>query len=63
MSKILMSLPVGEKVGLAFSGGLDTCAAIVWMRDNGATPCAYTADLGQPDEDDYEAQIRQLVRE
>jgi len=54
MSKILLSLPVGDKVGIAFSGGLDTSAAIAWMRENGAVPCAYTADLGQPDEDDFE---------
>jgi len=47
-----MSLPVGEKVGLAFSGGLDTSAAIVWMKQKGALPYAYTADLGQPDEND-----------
>ena len=52
-SKILMSLPVGEKVGIAFSGGLDTSAAIAWMRDKGAIPYAYTADLAQPDEKDY----------
>ena len=55
MSNILLSLPKNEKVGIAFSGGLDTCAAIVWMRQNGAIPYAYTADLGQPDEDDYDA--------
>jgi len=47
-----MSLPVGEKVGLAFSGGLDTSAAIAWMKQKGALPFAYTADLGQPDEND-----------
>jgi argininosuccinate synthase len=47
-----MSLPKGEKVGLAFSGGLDTCTAIAWMKENGAIPYAYTADLGQPDETD-----------
>jgi argininosuccinate synthase len=50
MSKVLTSLPVGEKVGIAFSGGLDTSAAVAWMREKGAVPCAYTADLGQPDE-------------
>ncbi len=50
MSKVLTSLPVGEKVGIAFSGGLDTSAAVAWMRERGAVPCAYTADLGQPDE-------------
>lgn len=49
-----MSLPVGEKVGLAFSGGLDTSAAIAWMKQRGALPYAYTADLGQPDEDDLD---------
>ena len=54
MNKILLSLPVDEKVGIAFSGGLDTSAAIAWMRRNGAVPYAYTADLGQPDEDDFE---------
>ena len=52
---ILQNLPKGEKVGLAFSGGLDTSAALLWMRDKGAVPYAYTANLGQPDEDDYEA--------
>jgi argininosuccinate synthase len=55
MSKILNSLPIGEKVGLAFSGGLDTSAAIVWMKQKGAVPYAYTANLGQPDESDYES--------
>src|SRR5215471_9875336 len=54
MSKILRELPVGERVGLAFSGGLDTSAAIYWMRQKGAIPYAYTANLGQPDEPDYE---------
>ena len=54
MNKILLSLPVDEKVGIAFSGGLDTSAAIAWMREKGAVPYAYTADLGQPDEDDFE---------
>src|ERR1700753_1644621 len=54
MSVILESLPVGEKVGLAFSGGLDTSAALHWMRQKGATPYAYTANLGQPDEKDYD---------
>jgi argininosuccinate synthase len=53
MSKILLSLPIGEKVGIAFSGGLDTSAAIAWMRSKGAIPFAYTANLGQPDESDY----------
>ena len=52
MSKVLTSLPVGERVGIAFSGGLDTSAAVAWMRDRGAIPYAYTADLGQYDEPD-----------
>ncbi len=47
---ILGSLPVGERVGIAFSGGLDTCCAVAWMREHGAIPYAFTADLGQPDE-------------
>ncbi|HVK32325.1 MAG TPA: argininosuccinate synthase [Burkholderiaceae bacterium] len=51
---ILQSLPAGERVGSAFSGGLDTSAAVLWMRKKGATPCAYTANLGQPDEADYD---------
>lgn len=55
MSKVLTSLPVGERVGIAFSGGLDTSVAVAWMHDNGAVPCAYTADLGQYDEPDIEA--------
>jgi argininosuccinate synthase len=55
MSKILQSLPVGKKVGIAFSGGLDTSAAIYWMRQKGAIPFCYTANLGQPDEKDYDA--------
>jgi argininosuccinate synthase len=54
MSTILQSLPVGERVGIAFSGGLDTSAALLWMRSKGAIPCAYTANLGQPDEPDYD---------
>ena len=49
-SKVLMSLPVGERVGIAFSGGLDTSAAVAWMRERGAVPYTYTADLGQYDE-------------
>ena len=49
---ILSSLPVGENVGIAFSGGLDTCCALAWMRERGAVPYAFTADLGQPDEPD-----------
>jgi argininosuccinate synthase len=52
---ILQQLPVGERVGIAFSGGLDTSAAVHWMRAHGALPCAYTAHLGQPDESDYES--------
>ncbi len=51
---ILQTLPVGERVGIAFSGGLDTSAAVHWMRARGAIPCAYTANLGQPDESDYD---------
>jgi argininosuccinate synthase len=51
---ILQSLPVGDRVGIAFSGGLDTSAAVHWMRAKGAIPCAYTAHLGQPDESDYD---------
>jgi argininosuccinate synthase len=50
MGRILSQLPKDEKVGLAFSGGLDTCTAIAWMKARGAVPYAYTADLGQPDE-------------
>ncbi len=52
MSKVLTSLPVGERVGIAFSGGLDTSVAVAWMRDKGAVPCTYTADIGQYDEPD-----------
>ena len=55
MSKVLASLPVGEKVGIAFSGGLDTSVAVAWMRDKGAIPCTYTADLGQYDEPDIDS--------
>ncbi len=51
---ILQSLPANERVGIAFSGGLDTSAAVLWMRKKGAVPCAYTAHLGQPDESDYD---------
>jgi len=54
MSKILQSLPVGKRVGIAFSGGLDTSAAIYWMRAKGAIPYCYTANLGQPDEANYD---------
>jgi len=71
VSKVLTSLPVGEKVGIAFSGGLDTATAVAWMRDKGAVPCTYTADIGQPDEPDiagiperalgYGAEIARLI--
>ena len=54
MSKVLSSLPIGEKVGIAFSGGLDTSCAVAWMREKGAIPCTYTADIGQYDEPDIE---------
>ncbi|MFO0107021.1 MAG: argininosuccinate synthase, partial [Burkholderiales bacterium] len=53
MSTILQNLPKGQKVGIAFSGGLDTSAALLWMKQKGALPYAYTANLGQPDEADY----------
>ncbi|SUA58932.1 Argininosuccinate synthase [Oligella ureolytica] len=56
---IMQSLPEGKKVGIAFSGGLDTSAALLWMKLKGAKPYAYTANLGQPDEDDYDAIPRQ----
>jgi argininosuccinate synthase len=61
MSNILQRLPVGERVGIAFSGGLDTSAALHWMRQHGSIPFAYTAHLGQPDEDDYEAIPRKAL--
>ncbi len=71
MSKVLTSLPKGERVGIAFSGGLDTSVAVAWMREHGAVPCAYSADLGQYDEDDmstlpdrakqYGAEVARLV--
>jgi argininosuccinate synthase len=54
LAAILSALPKGEKIGIAFSGGLDTSAAVHWMRAKGAIPYAYTANLGQPDESDYE---------
>ena len=70
-AKVLMSLPVGERVGIAFSGGLDTSAAVAWMRDRGAIPYTYTADLGQYDEPEldtvpdrakvYGAEVARLV--
>ena len=55
MSKVLASLPVGERVGIAFSGGLDTSVAVAWMRAKGAIPYTYTADLGQYDEPDIDS--------
>lgn len=58
---ILQSVPVGKKVGIAFSGGLDTSAALRWMKNKGAFPYAYTANLGQPDESDYEAIPRRAM--
>ena len=71
MSKVLSALPVGQKVGIAFSGGLDTSVAVAWMKDKGAKPCTYTADLGQYDEKNiqgvpdrakkYGAEIARLV--
>jgi argininosuccinate synthase len=57
MSKVLSSLPVGERVGIAFSGGLDTSVAVAWMRENGSIPCTYTADIGQYDEPDIEGVV------
>src|SRR5215510_14658365 len=54
MATILQRVPSGQKVGIAFSGGLDTSAALHWMREQGAIPFAYTANLGQPDETDYD---------
>src|SRR6266699_6148979 len=62
MGNILQNLPTGEKVGLAFSGGLDTSAAIHWMRAKGAVPYAYTAHLGQPDEPDYDEIPRRALQ-
>jgi argininosuccinate synthase len=61
MSVILESLPVGQKVGIAFSGGLDTSAALHWMKQKGAVPYAYTANLGQPDETDYDSIPRKAL--
>ena len=61
MSVILESLPVGQRVGIAFSGGLDTSAALHWMKQKGALPYAYTANLGQPDETDYDAIPRKAL--
>ena len=62
MANILQSVPVGEKVGIAFSGGLDTSAALHWMRAKGAIPYAYTANLGQPDEPDYDEIPRRALQ-
>src|SRR5881628_1908165 len=62
MGNILQSLPTGERVGLAFSGGLDTSAALHWMRAKGAIPFAYTANLGQPDEADYDEIPRKALQ-
>jgi argininosuccinate synthase len=62
MANILQSLPVDEKVGIAFSGGLDTSAALHWMRSKGAIPYAYTANLGQPDEPDYDEIPRRALQ-
>jgi argininosuccinate synthase len=62
MGNILQQLPVGERVGIAFSGGLDTSAALHWMRGKGAIPYAYTANLGQPDEPDYESIPRKALQ-
>src|ERR1700752_3613460 len=62
MSNILQSLPSGERVGIAFSGGLDTSAALHWMRSKGAIPFAYTANLGQPDEPDYDEIPRRALQ-
>src|SRR5881392_3166881 len=62
MGTILQSLPAGEKVGIAFSGGLDTSAALHWMRAKGAIPYAYTANLGQPDETDYDEIPRKALQ-
>jgi argininosuccinate synthase len=61
MANILQSLPAGERVGIAFSGGLDTSAAVHWMREKGAIPCTYTANLAQPDETDYESIPRKAL--
>ena len=62
MATILQRLPVGERVGIAFSGGLDTSAALHWMRSKGAIPYAYTANLGQPDEPDYDEIPRKALQ-
>ena len=62
MANILQNLPAGQKVGIAFSGGLDTSAALHWMRAKGAIPYAYTANLGQPDETDYDEIPRRALQ-
>ncbi len=62
MATILQSLPAGQRVGIAFSGGLDTSAALHWMRTKGAVPYAYTAHLGQPDEPDYDEIPRRALQ-
>src|SRR5438128_5192365 len=62
MTTIIQTLPAGQKVGIAFSGGLDTSAALHWMRANGAIPHAYTANLGQPDEPDYDEIPRRALQ-
>src|SRR5947209_14741472 len=62
MATILQSIPAGLKVGIAFSGGLDTSAALHWMRKKGAIPYAYTANLGQPDEPDYDDIPRRAIQ-
>src|SRR5260221_4715667 len=62
MSTILPTLPAGQRVGIAFSGGLDTSAALHWMRGKGAIPYAYTANLGQPDETDYDEIPRRALQ-
>src|SRR6195256_1907140 len=62
MAIILQSLPKGQNVGIAFSGGLDTSAALHWMRAKGAIPYSYTANLGQPDEPDYDEIPRKAMQ-
>ncbi|MGA0612899.1 argininosuccinate synthase [Caldimonas sp. KR1-144] len=62
MATILQHLPTGQKVGIAFSGGLDTSAALHWMKLKGAVPYAYTANLGQPDEPDYDEIPRKAMQ-
>ncbi len=62
MGRILESLPKGQKIGIAYSGGLDTSAAVTWMREKGGVPYAYTANLGQPDETDYDDIPRRALK-